>query len=304
MVFLAVRPRKAARSQQECKSVITWLSHGDSEMLRGAYTGFHVMLSAIATDSDSIVKPDSEKKLVCVICGLRATFCTQNRTPRTSSFLMATRSRLTMNFSPPLTGQWTTSVINWNTWNIKTSSGKQSNSSKSDHHAWQDTIHTLYRCWRARKAALSDITYIRAAPPPAAAVHAQRLVLSPARFNFAPSGPTFVQKPTQQLVKQPERSDVIPPKLQDRSSSYPVLWLISRQRSTENKSQFLRESDRHHGETLSIGTGTNFVQWSQYASSGEKVFLINCREPRMIRHNIFFPWFYRRQWLGFPYFLQ
>ena len=37
------------------------------------------------------------------------------------------------------------------------------------------------------------------------------LVLSPARINFSPSGPNFVQKPIQQLVKQPERSDVIPP---------------------------------------------------------------------------------------------
>ena len=40
--------------------------------------------------------------------------------------------------------------------------------------------------------------------------------------------------------------------LQDRSSSYSVLWLISKQRSTVCNSQTLRESDGHHGGVLSV----------------------------------------------------
>ena len=56
---------------------------------------------SMATDSDSIVKPNSEEKLRCVKCGLRTKFCAQNRTPSTSSSfcsLMATRSGLTKSF--------------------------------------------------------------------------------------------------------------------------------------------------------------------------------------------------------------
>ena len=38
----------------------------------------------------------------------------------------------------------------------------------------------------------------------------KKLVLSPACFNFAPPGPTLLQKPIRKLVKKLERSDVIP----------------------------------------------------------------------------------------------
>ena len=38
------------------------------------------------------------KKFLCVKCGLRTKSCTQSRTPRTSSTLMATRSKLMVNF--------------------------------------------------------------------------------------------------------------------------------------------------------------------------------------------------------------
>ena len=60
--------------------------------------GLDVMLYAIATDSDSIVKRDSEEKLLCVKCVLRTKSFTQSRTPRTSSSLMAIRPRLTKKF--------------------------------------------------------------------------------------------------------------------------------------------------------------------------------------------------------------
>ena len=74
------------------------------------------MLSAIATDSDNMLKPVSEKKLLCVKCGLRTKSCTQSRTPRTSSLLMATRSRLMVKSSHCVEDPRITSVVNWNTW--------------------------------------------------------------------------------------------------------------------------------------------------------------------------------------------
>ena len=64
-------------------------------------------------DSDRIVKLDSDKKLLCVKCGLRTKSCTQNRTPLISSSLMATRSKLTINFSPGVAAPRITSAVNW-----------------------------------------------------------------------------------------------------------------------------------------------------------------------------------------------
>ena len=100
LVSMAVRRSITTQSQQAHRSVMTWLAPADSTTFHGAYTGFDVMLSAIATDSDNIVNLESEKKLLCVKCGLRTKFCTQSRTPSTSSSGTATRSRLIINFSP------------------------------------------------------------------------------------------------------------------------------------------------------------------------------------------------------------
>ena len=71
LVSLAERRRKTTRSQQEHMSAITWLEEADATTLHGAYTGLDEMLSAIATDSDSIANHVSEKKFLRVKCGLR-----------------------------------------------------------------------------------------------------------------------------------------------------------------------------------------------------------------------------------------
>ena len=110
----------------------------------------------MTTDSDSIVRPDSEEKLLLVKCGLRTKSCTQSRTPRTSSFLMAKRSTLTINFSPRVAGSRVTSAVNWNTWNVIVSRAKQTTFKSAKQHAWLDTINLLYKCWGARKPTCAE----------------------------------------------------------------------------------------------------------------------------------------------------
>ena len=113
------------------------------------------MLSAIATDSDNMVKPVSENKFLCVKCGLRTKSCKQNRTARTSSFLMATRSRPMVNSSRCVGDPRITSDVNWNTWNREFQK-RWDNTKGLKPQAWLATIHTLYRCRRARKPACAE----------------------------------------------------------------------------------------------------------------------------------------------------
>ena len=115
LVSLALRRRNSTQSQQAHKSETTWRAQEDSTTLHGAKTGLHVMLSLIATDSDNMVKPVSENKFLCVKCGLQTKSCTQSKTPGTSSFLMATRSRLMVNSSHCVGDPRIRSVVNWNT---------------------------------------------------------------------------------------------------------------------------------------------------------------------------------------------
>ena len=115
LVSLAERRPNTTRSQQAHRSEMTRIADADATTLHGAYTGLEVMLSAIATDSDNMLKPVSEKKLLCVKCGIRTKSCTQSRKARTSSLLMATRSRLMVKASHDAEDPRITSVVNWNT---------------------------------------------------------------------------------------------------------------------------------------------------------------------------------------------
>ena len=117
LVSFAERRRRTTRSQQEHMSAITWLAEEEATTFHGAYTELDVMLVATATDSESIVRPVSEKKFLWVKCGLRTKSCTQSRTPRTSSLSMATRSKLIVNSSPFADDPRITRVVNWNIWN-------------------------------------------------------------------------------------------------------------------------------------------------------------------------------------------
>ena len=115
LVSLAVRWRKTTQTQRLRRSLTTWPAQAVLTRLRGTYTEFDAMLSAMATDSKKLVQPDSEIKLLCVKCGLRTKSCTHSRTPCTSPFLMTNRSRFIINFSPRVAGPRVTSAVNWNT---------------------------------------------------------------------------------------------------------------------------------------------------------------------------------------------
>ena len=155
-----------------------------------------------------------------------------------------------------------TSAVNWKIRNIIVSWQKQTTQASARQHAWSDTIHTLYRCWRARKPACAEQndrmspmqggSSLTTAPAFARQMtgsqpYMPRLSsLCSTPSPKAPWGACWVVKKKQSHLNQPQ--------LHDRSNSYPVLWLILKQWSTKNNSQTLRESDDHHGKTLSVYT--------------------------------------------------
>ena len=105
-----------------------------------------------------------------------------------------------------------------------------------------------------------DVTYVRAAPrglPLQLPLFLHKgLVLSPARFNFAPSGPTLLQKPIQQLVEQLQRSDVIPTNHKCRAEAAQTLscyW--SRSNGRQNTIHKFFEKATCITAKLSVGTG-------------------------------------------------
>ena len=168
------------------------------------------MLSAIATDSDNIVTPVSEKKFLCVKCGFRTKSCPQNRTPRTSSFLMATRSRLMVNSSQCVEDPRITSVVNWNTWKtqlherMRQLTGVEA-TSLFGYNTYFIQVPTSAKTKLCRTE-WQDVTYVRAAPrgrPLQLPLFLHRgLVLSPARLNHATLGPTLLKQPIQEFVKE------------------------------------------------------------------------------------------------------
>ena len=159
------------------------------------------MLPGMATDSESIVKPDSEKKLLCVKYGLRTKSCTQSRTPRTCFSLMAIRSRLIKNLWLRVAEPRITSAVKWNTWNITVSRTIENNTwnFKTTCMFGYDTYFTQVLtsmetnlCRTERQ----EVPYVRVVPrglPQRLPLFLhKKLVFSPARFNFAPFGPPFL----------------------------------------------------------------------------------------------------------------
>ena len=142
------------------------------------------------------------------------------------------------------------------------------------------------------------------APP--AAVPAQMTGTQPFTRQLRSLWSTLSLKahPTAFWTHGKERPHPHQPQLQDRRSSYPVLGAILKSRSTENNSQILRESDRHHGETLSAKIGSQTCQCSHHASAIEKDFFINRRKLRMICGHAFRPLHYQWQRRSLPNFLQ
>ena len=210
LVSLVAQRCNTTRSQQAHRSDMTWLADADATKLHGAYTGLDVMLSAIATESDNMLKPVSEKKLLCMKCGLRTKSCTQSRTPRNSSFLMATRSKLMVNSSHCAEDPRITSVVNWNTWN--TEPHRRMRQYKGVQATSQTGYYTYFiQVPTSAKTSLSrterqDVTYVRAAPRGRPLqlplfLH-KKLVLSSARLNLSPPGPTLLQQPIQELVEK------------------------------------------------------------------------------------------------------
>ena len=168
------------------------------------------MLSAIATDSDNMVKPVSEKKFLCVKCGLRTKSCTQNKTQRTSSLLMATRSGLMVKSSHCVENPRITSVVNWNTWKtqmherMRQLTGVEA-TSLFGYDTYFIQVPTSAKT-SLRRTEWQDVTYVRAAPrgrPLQLPLHLHKwLVRSPARLNLATFGPTLLQQPIQEFVQE------------------------------------------------------------------------------------------------------
>ena len=90
--------------------------------------------------------------------------------------------------------------------------------------------------------------------------------------------------------------------LQGQSSSYPVLRAISKQRLTEYNSQILRESDGHHGETLSVSTGYQLCPAQSLHEWQKESFCHHSQ--KIIWGHVFLPLFYKRQGRRLPNFLQ
>ena len=92
---------------------------------------------------------------------------------------------------------------------------------------------------------------------PAAAVPAQRTGTQPCTHHLRCLWSNLSPKahPWACWTAGKERRHPHQPQSQDKSSAYPVLWLISKQPPTEYISKIIQESDGHHGETLSVGTG-------------------------------------------------
>ena len=91
---------------------------------------------------------------------------------------------------------------------------------------------------------------------PAAAVPARRTNTQPGTLQLrSPPGPTFIRSPSKSLLNSWRGATSFPATtIACRSSSDPVLLLISKQRSTK-RNKILRESDRRYDETLSVGNG-------------------------------------------------
>ena len=97
--------------------------------------------------------PESERKFRLVKCGLLTKSCTQSRAPRTSSPQIITRSRMMMNFSPEAPGPRTMRAVCWNTLKNKVIYFRLKH---SQIFKTLVTIHTLDRCWQARKPAWEE----------------------------------------------------------------------------------------------------------------------------------------------------
>ena len=178
-----------------------------------------VMPSAMVTDSESLVNPNSKKKLLCVKCGLRTECCTQSRTPRTSLSSMATQSRLILKLSPRVAGPSFASAVNRTILNVTVSWVIETPHMQVQNNVHDWIRHILYKVLPSTETSLcrterQDVYYVRAAPrgrPLQVPLFVNKgQVLSPARFNFAPSGQLFLGKPIRDLVEQLERSAIIP----------------------------------------------------------------------------------------------
>ena len=107
--------RSIARFTHAQTSATTCEPDAVSTWLLGSKTALFVRLSQFAADSANIAMPESEKKLLCVKCGLLTKPCTQSRAPRTSSSQIMTSSRLMTKLSPEVAGPRTMRAVCWNT---------------------------------------------------------------------------------------------------------------------------------------------------------------------------------------------
>ena len=169
------------------------------------------MQSATTTDSHNIVKPDSEKKLLCVKFGLRTKSFTQSRTPRTSSSLMATRPELQAHGSQESsTGTPETTEAHEEN---KTTHGNQNNMLIGYNTYFVEVLASTETnlCGTKRQ----DFTYIRAAlrgrPLQLLLFLHKRLVFRPAHFKFYPSGQPFCKSPFNSLLNSWKGATSSPP---------------------------------------------------------------------------------------------
>ena len=127
------------------------------------------------------------------------------------------------------------------------------------------------------KAERQDVNYIRAPargrPLQLPLFLHEGLLLSAARLNFAPLGPTPLQKPIQELVKKLERNDVIPTNNNCRAEATQTLTYY-RSRSSGRQNIIHKIFEKATGittKTCPEVLATNFVKPVLNADSSRKV---------------------------------
>ena len=172
----------------------------------------------------------------------------------------------------------------------------------------------LHRCRRARKPACA-VQNDRTSPTSGRLLvdHRSNCRCSCTKdwysARHASTSPPLVQpfssSPSKSLLKSCRETTSSPPTTIAGQKQLKACPMTERAATVE-RTQFtkLLENDAHHDGFLLQIMATDFAQRSHHTGTNMKVFIIDCWESRMIRDNVLFPLFNKRQCGGFLDFLQ